>query len=318
MTTIQRFDPRKSRLRKPVQDNSSYNEAFTKNLADSKGTGGLESSRNTDNSDPATYGVSRGNDSIHKRDADHIADPRLGLTQANIRLYIIIPVINLAVTIVVNFIYLFVIFEGSRSSKFLITTFIGLFKMIWNMLIIPGIMQSVQGDGPMFIRKLVMQMFIMIFNISVAPVLVNALASPDCLLRLVFPPADSSTTTNYSICLQYDSSGTCISQATQFVKTTYTPPFLYGYQCSSSTLLNYVPAYIQMYGLVVVIMPLVAFIMFNLMALDMSGDYSKKSPWMQCWIKLAIFLRDLKTIPPIYKLATLLGKELLTGSKLLL
>lgn len=227
--------------------------------------------------------------------------------QGKFKLFVTIPLINFFVIVLVNVFYLYVIFTQGRSLKLFMTTVISVFKMAWNMLVLPGLMQSVKGSGPMFIRKLVVQMCLMIFNIVLAPCLINAIVSPDCMLRLFFPPAALVASAPITICAEYNSAGECIMRAQETITTSFEPPFIYSYQCASSTLVDYSPAYIQMYGIVACIMPAVAVFMFTLLEMNTDVPRSSLGVCGRFWVWLAVFLKELKTIPPIYKIARLLG-----------
>lgn len=227
--------------------------------------------------------------------------------QGKFKLYVTIPVINFVVILLVNILYLYIIFTQGRNLKLFTTTCISLFKMIWNMLVLPGLFQSVKGNGPMFIRKLVVQMCLMIFNMVLLPCLVNAIVSPDCLLRLFFPPATLVASAPISICVEYNSAGVCVARADDTISTSFEPPFIYSYQCASSTLVDYSPAFIQMYGMIACIMPTVAVIMFVLMEMNTDTPKASHDLWGRFVQWLSIFLKNLKPIPPIYRMCRLLG-----------
>ena len=175
------------------------------------------------------------------------------------------------------------------------------------MIVLPALMQSIKGSGPMFIRKLVVQMFLMIFNIVLAPAFVSAILSPDCLLHLFFPATPLDSSVSYSSCDEYNSVGDCTSSSLKESSTSFQPSFTYGYQCASSTIISYMPAFIQMYAIVSVIMPLVAVFMFNIMDTNVDDPTWHRTPWGSFWVTLAKVLKSIKTIPPVYKQVALLG-----------
>lgn len=90
----------------------------------------------------------------------------------------------------------------------------------------------------------VTQVSISILNTIIIPVFVVMLVSPDCFYNLIVAaPAVTSTYTT-SICVESFVNGACDQTLLQ-QSASYNPPFTYNYQCSSSFITYYSPAFVS-------------------------------------------------------------------------
>jgi hypothetical protein len=94
-----------------------------------------------------------------------------------------------------------------------------------------------------------------LFNIIILPIIVVVIILPDCFQNIFF--AASTVTSNYSYLncvfysLVYEFACRPVVQT-----TTYSPPFIYSYQCSSKVVINYVPVYLLTFIFTGIIFPL--------------------------------------------------------------
>jgi hypothetical protein len=120
-----------------------------------------------------------------------------------------------------------------------------LFKLTWNSFII---------------EILGCRLYLLSFNIVIAPVLAAMTVDISCFQGLFVPPNTIESSYRVTECLLYKLSETgrpyCTGASELFVTSSFVTPFSYSYQCSSSIIENYVPICIAMYGVAGIIVPL--------------------------------------------------------------
>jgi hypothetical protein len=97
---------------------------------------------------------------------------------------------------------------------------------------------------------------VILFNNIVIPVLAIAFILPDCFYNALFAADSVSSYYNFERCDQYIyliQQGRICSEETETLS--YSPPFIYSYQCSSKIIINYVSVYILMFILIGFIIP---------------------------------------------------------------
>jgi hypothetical protein len=102
-----------------------------------------------------------------------------------------------------------------------------------------------------------------LFNILLIPILVVLIILPDCFYNAFIQSSNVTSSFSFNLCENYieeDSIGIyCLEQPQS---TSYTPPFIYLYQCSSKIIIYYVPVYLILFFIAGVIVPLKNFVMF--------------------------------------------------------
>jgi Leucine-rich repeat (LRR) protein len=108
-----------------------------------------------------------------------------------------------------------------------------------------------------------------LFNILLIPVLVVLITLPDCFYNAFIQSANVSSSFSFRLCEEYfEFSFGSISVSTgifcvdQTQNTSYTPPFIYLYQCSSKIIIYYVPVYLILFLISGVLFPLKNFLVF--------------------------------------------------------
>jgi hypothetical protein len=97
---------------------------------------------------------------------------------------------------------------------------------------------------------------IILFNNIILPVLAILWVSSDCFYNVLFAAPAVTTSYTYTTCPRYFFGGLGGVMCSQSVDTTsYSPPFMYSYQCSSEIVINYVPVYIWMFIFVGLLLP---------------------------------------------------------------
>ena len=89
-----------------------------------------------------------------------------------------------------------------------------------------------------------LQVFVAQLNNIVIPCLVVAVISPNCFYNLFVAAPDVDSEYSYEYCDLFTPTGSCVLYSPKFTSTSYNPPFTYSYQCSSSLITYYAPAFV--------------------------------------------------------------------------
>ena len=146
----------------------------------------------------------------------------------------------------------------------LIQILAGSFKVVWNILFVQNIHSITQYVLGIDRRELVVFdtlaiLSIILINNIIVPILAEAINDPHCFYNVFFTPdAVSASYTTNDVCIylfEYDVSSTCYYSSVE-LSTTYIPPFIYSYECSSALLVNYVTVFVYTFLALSLIGPL--------------------------------------------------------------
>jgi Leucine-rich repeat (LRR) protein len=163
--------------------------------------------------------------------------------------YVSFVSINLVVVFGVNAAFVYVAIY--RSSALLVgaQVLVSLFKIAWNNNCSTFILHTLvrwirRGDSTRLGSEFAsLQVFVALLNNIVIPCLVVAVVSPDCFY-VVFDAAPAITSQfSFRSCI-LDDNFVCQNYNFAESSTSYNPPFRYSYQCSSSFITYYAPAYV--------------------------------------------------------------------------
>jgi Leucine-rich repeat (LRR) protein len=103
---------------------------------------------------------------------------------------------------------------------------------------------------------------LMLFNNLIIPIVAILVILPDCFYNALFDASSVSSSYDYYNCAEYYDRGIIGYDCDIFSQqTSYTPPFIYSYQCSSKIVINYVPVYIMMFIFVGIVLPIKNFVL---------------------------------------------------------
>jgi hypothetical protein len=99
---------------------------------------------------------------------------------------------------------------------------------------------------------------LILFNNIIIPGIAIMFILPDCFYNALFAASSVTSSYSYTTCYQYLAIlGTGRLCNTLIEEVSYSPPFIYSFQCSSKIIINYVSVYIFMFILVSLIVPFV-------------------------------------------------------------
>lgn len=202
-------------------------------------------------------------------------------------------VMNCAVVLTVNGAYIYISLTYNRTIITVAQIGIALFKLYWNSIIVFDFflyvkeLYFVEDEVPqeremdedsrvslsasfrksrasmaakMESRDILVQTFIVMFNNIAAPCLAVAVVSSNCFYYALFTSPAIDTSYSYLYCTLYIlNSDDCSVVTEEFVGTTYNPPFVYSYACSSAFITTYASVYVYKYIIRAFVVPLVTF-----------------------------------------------------------
>lgn len=162
---------------------------------------------------------------------------------------------NLVLVTGVNIAYVYINHNYRSTIVHTAQLCVALFKVAWNGWVVDTVLQlSSFSDRRSSNRPkhIALAVFVILFNNIAAPFIATAYVSSNCFYSaVVAPPAvevsysyKSCTSSlfvgNYSLCNSYDN-------AVAARETSYAPPFIYSYQCSSTFVTTYASIYVFMF-----------------------------------------------------------------------
>lgn len=209
-----------------------------------------------------------------KGDADNTSFARVLF----IRMYQLL--INCALVLMVNTMYIYAELYYSKTLQLLGLVLVTAFKLGWNSIGLKLLIDFeirphrvwqwltdnknfVWDDGYRLTRRggVLLQYTTTVFNGVLAPCAAVAITNPQCFLNVLFAPTPIVSSYQYEECTSFtitqDHQILCSEYGLgQPVTTSFPPPFIYSFQCSSALLTNYVPVFMIQYAMAGVVFPI--------------------------------------------------------------
>ena len=200
-------------------------------------------------------------------------------------------VTNLLVVSGVNAAYVYVALYQSNQVMVLAQILMSVFKLTWNTVVSPSmirciiyILSTMNVQSRVFQRRLfVTQLMVSLLNNIVIPCLIVAIVSPNCFYHVFHPQTDVTSSFHYSSCAVYKSDNTCYMEVNSTVSTSYTPPFIYSYQCSSDFVTYYSSVFLFLCVISAFIIPLLDMVLIRL---------SRSYRWVMLLIELSAMIHS--------------------------
>eukprot|EP00981_Chlorochromonas_danica_P010351 scaffold3152_cov256-Ochromonas_danica.AAC.1 len=175
---------------------------------------------------------------------------------------IVILVVNILVVLVVNGFYVYVYRELQRWSAVMLSLALSLFKVGWSMIVQLSVVHWLQPiqqlplDGDLHKVNMSFMSSLMLFNTIVAPCLATMIASSDCFYYVFASPPAITASYTFAQCEIYANLG-CSTYEEASLSTEFSPPFNYGFQCSSAILVDYAYVFAYKYVIIGIVYPFV-------------------------------------------------------------
>jgi Leucine-rich repeat (LRR) protein len=171
--------------------------------------------------------------------------------------------INFTVMIGVNIAYLYVVLYENSTYSTIAQISLSLFKLMWNnfgsQFLIRWTRRQVAStaeDASRGAGLFAIQLFVALFNYIAIPCLVVGVVNPDCFNSLFVNAPTVHTTFFYEHCkVIAGGGGGCALYLPDEGSSSYSPPFTYSYECSSSLIAYYAPSFIYMALIVTFVNP---------------------------------------------------------------
>jgi hypothetical protein len=179
--------------------------------------------------------------------------------------YALAITLNFFVVVGVNTAYVIIALNQNGKALTLAQIALALFKVAFNSVCSPMLLRWLsqralvrQPDATGFVT---VQLFVSVVNNILVPCLVVSIISPDCFYNIFKTAADVVAYFKYGgRCVVYNPYSRtlygCAQEEILTAQTSYSPPFDYSYQCSSSFITYYSPAYVIMCIIAGIALPL--------------------------------------------------------------
>jgi hypothetical protein len=183
-----------------------------------------------------------------------LALERLPLNRS-ILIYIMYALINLVVVIGANIAYVYIAIYQSSGLLIFAQVLLSLFKMSWSSVCTSKTLRlSIQSvtNGRAAVGSFSdtdyasLQVFVVLLNNIIVPCCVVAAISPNCFYSAFVPAPSVESEFFYKECEVLGVSSSCQQYVPMMETIHYDPPFIYAYQCSSSLITYYAPAFVNL------------------------------------------------------------------------
>jgi hypothetical protein len=182
-------------------------------------------------------------------------------------LYATFLLIDVVVVVGANMAYVYIAIYQSSALLVLAQVLMSFFKLLWNSVCMDVILRALarrfapqlllgQGYAKAYrMRLMSLQVVTALLNSVVLPCVVVAAVSPNCFFNVFQPAPTVRSAFRYEGCLGFNPSGECAEYAYIRSVTSYDAPFTYSYQCSSSLITYYAPAFVNLCIITVFVVP---------------------------------------------------------------
>jgi Leucine-rich repeat (LRR) protein len=185
------------------------------------------------------------------------------ISPRNLLLALLFVIVNISIVGAINGLYIFSTFrKQSPVLHYTIQLSLAFFKWFWSVVFVPTIILSPLSNS--ITLKSFIRILLFLLNNVIIPSIAAMLTSPSCYRGLLVEPDEIVSSYTYQICsitaiiiVDGEEITTCVSETDRYVEVApLTPPFSYGYQCASTVLTAYIPVYLYIYCLEI-LMPFV-------------------------------------------------------------
>lgn len=201
-------------------------------------------------------------------------------------------IVNVSINLLVNVVYIFAITYNNSISRVAIIMLqfsMGLYKSLWNRFFVPFSVETMKLPVK---RSVVFRLALCLFNLVGAPLLASIVSNGSCFYNVFVPSGSINSSFDSEVCTSYqhDARGDlyCTSLELRTYSTSFIPPFIYNFQCSSSLVVIYIPVLLYSYVISGIVEPL-----FLFFSLD-----TKLSSWIKS--VLLRFISCFQKVPMVY------------------
>jgi hypothetical protein len=163
--------------------------------------------------------------------------------------YAAVLAVNIVVVVGVNAGFVAIALTESSGLLIFAQVLLSMFKLAWNSACLPPLLDAAiaylaRHNVTRTLSQL--QVFLALFNNIAVPCLVVAVLSPSCLYNIFEAPPVVTSNIVVQDCYVGAEAVFCTYLAPVVLTSVYSPPFTYSYQCSSSFITYYAPAFVYL------------------------------------------------------------------------
>jgi hypothetical protein len=164
----------------------------------------------------------------------------------SIALLVAMILMNIVFVVGVNVFYVWITLNSTGLELItFIEVMVALFKLVWNGWAVPTMFRKAGAEHAQ--HAVLYRVLIVLFNNIVAPCAATAAVSPNCFYYVLTSPQQVASSGNVVRCQEITFDGTCIKFQNYLFTTSYSPPFIYSFQCSSTLITNYAAIFVYMF-----------------------------------------------------------------------
>eukprot|EP00602_Paraphysomonas_sp_CaronLab_P002023 CAMPEP_0185022924 /NCGR_PEP_ID=MMETSP1103-20130426/5638_1 /TAXON_ID=36769 /ORGANISM="Paraphysomonas bandaiensis, Strain Caron Lab Isolate" /LENGTH=1156 /DNA_ID=CAMNT_0027555249 /DNA_START=506 /DNA_END=3973 /DNA_ORIENTATION=+ len=168
--------------------------------------------------------------------------------------------LNAAVVIAVNSLYVIIFLDNSSSTQQLFAQVcMAFFRISYSKLVVPRLIHTMSYLGGSYTstQKTRVLLVITVFNSVVAPCLATLVSDKECMYDAFFGTSEISSSYDVTYCQRISFvSLRCEIYTTVSYSSLYAPPVIYNYMCGAAVLKNFVPVLLYTYGYVTIVGPI--------------------------------------------------------------
>ena len=177
--------------------------------------------------------------------------------------------IDLVVVFVINAGYIYGTLTASSGVVLFLQILLGVFKLVWKGLFIKNIdrfRRNILGIrhnvNHKFGHDVAFLSVILILNNILVPIAAEAAVDSNCIYNIFVPAPSVTASYDYTKCDFIDPAKGCLAYVTVSPAVSYSPPFTYRYQCTSTIVVNYASVFMYMFTAMCCDVPFMFFICY--------------------------------------------------------
>jgi len=163
-------------------------------------------------------------------------------------IYFMYTIINLIIVSGVNIAYIIITLTESTTIILFSQLLLSIFKLLWNNVMSSYMVRWIVtylsiNDINQLSTLFFLQFIVSIVNNIIIPCLMVLIISPHCFYHVFQQESDVTSDFYYTDCTNTNQFNACTQYTTYKSATSYSPPFNYSYQCSSTFITYYSPVF---------------------------------------------------------------------------
>jgi hypothetical protein len=154
----------------------------------------------------------------------------------------IVFVFNFITMLIVNGVYVYITRTQNAAVITVSEVTVSAIKTVWRNVILPYLLSYVSSND-----EIIFQCWLGILNTIFIPFLATITFEPSCFYNALVPQSKVVSSYEYKVCISLNAdTNRCQNYESFYRETSYSPPFVYSYQCTGAVAIDYCAIYIYM------------------------------------------------------------------------